>query len=144
MTHVQRSALLPFSVAQMYRLVNDVASYPEFVPWCVGCEVHKEDESEKQVTMNFASRGIKTSVTTRNELIEDKIIAMNFVEGPFKHLSGCWQFKAIDDHACRVEFNMEFAFSNRLYEVTFGPIFNHVTNKLVSTFAQRAEKVYGR
>jgi len=144
MIHVQRSALLPFSVAQMYRLVNDVAAYPEFVPWCVECKVHKEDKSEKQATMNFASRGIKASVTTRNELIKDKSITMELVEGPFKHLLGCWQFQAIDEHACRVEFDMKFAFSNRLYEVTFGPIFNQVTNKLVSTFAQRAEEVYGR
>ncbi|MDH3609643.1 MAG: hypothetical protein OEQ24_10435, partial [Gammaproteobacteria bacterium] len=50
MTHVQRSALLPYSAAQMFNLVNDVDSYPEFVPWCVKCEVHSDSENEKQAT----------------------------------------------------------------------------------------------
>lgn len=144
MTHVRRSVLLPYSVVQMYQLVNDVDSYPEFIPWCVKCEVEDEYENEKQATMHFASRGIKASVTTCNELIENKKITMHLVAGPFKHLTGGWQFHNIDDYACRVELDMEFAFSNRLYEVTLGPIFNQVANKLVSAFAQRAEDLYGK
>lgn len=144
MTHVQRSALLPYSVTQMYQLVNDVDSYPEFIPWCVKCEVQNENESEKQATMHFASRGIKTSVTTKNELTENEKITMHLVEGPFKHLVGDWQFHNIDNNACRVELDMQFTFSNRLYEATLGPIFNQVANKLVSTFAQRAEELYGK
>ena len=144
MTHVQRSALLPFSVTQMYQLVNDVDAYPEFIPWCVKCEVHNENEGHKQATMHFASRGIQACVTTKNELVIDKSITMKLVDGPFKHLIGKWQFHKIDTDACRVELDMEFAFTNRLYEATLGPIFNQVTNKLVSAFAQRAEDLYGK
>lgn len=144
MTHVQRSILLPYSVAQMYQLVNDVDLYPEFIPWCVKCDVQNKNEKEKQATMHFSSRGIKASVTTCNELIENKKITMHLVAGPFKHLTGEWQFHNIDDYACRVELDMEFAFSNRLYEITLGPIFNQVANKLVSAFAQRAEDLYGK
>ena len=143
MTHVQRSALLPYSVAQMYQLVNDVDSYPEFIPWCVQCDVHDIADNEKQATLYFSSRGIKASVTTNNELIENKKINMELIEGPFKHLIGCWQFHEIDHSSCRVEFEMKFAFSNRVYEKTLGPIFNQVAHKLVSAFAQRAEDLYG-
>ncbi len=32
MPQISRSALVPFSVKQMYQLVNDVRSYPEFYP----------------------------------------------------------------------------------------------------------------
>ena len=143
MTHVQRSALLPYSATQMFKLVNDVDSYPEFVPWCVQCEVHSDSLAEKQATMSFAKRGIKASVTTCNELSTDKKITMRLVKGPFKHLVGTWEFHAIDESSCKVELDMQFSFSNRLYEMTLGPVFNQVANKLVSAFTERAQKVYG-
>lgn len=144
MTHVQRSALLPFSANKIYDLVNDINSYPEFVPWCVDCEVHENSKIEKKATMHFASRGIKASVTTRNELKENEKIIMHLVSGPFKHLTGNWTISSIDDGMCKVELDMQFDFSNRLYELTIGPIFNQVATKLVSAFTQRAMQLYGK
>ncbi len=143
MTKVQRSALLPYTAAQMFRLVNDVASYPEFVPWCVETTVHKESVEEIEATMSFAKRGIHASVTTCNELEENKEIVMRLVKGPFKHLIGTWKFQTLDEKSCKVELDMEFSFSNRLYSVTLGPIFTQVANKLVSAFTQRASQLYG-
>ena len=143
MTKVQRSALLPYSAAQMYRLINDVDSYPEFIPWCVQTEVHKESEIEKEATMRFSKRSISAAVTTCNELQENKQIVMRLVQGPFKHLTGTWNFKELDEHSCKVELDMKFSFSNRLYEVTLGPIFNQVANKLVTAFTERARQIYG-
>ncbi len=143
MTHVQRSALLPYSAEQMYKLVNDIDSYPEFVPWCVKCEVHSENEKEKQATMSFAKRGINASVTTCNELDTNKSITMRLQEGPFKHLVGAWVFRELDENSCKVELDMQFSFSNRLYALSLGPIFNQVANKLVSAFTERALDLYG-
>ncbi len=142
MTHVQRSALLPYSAAQMFNLVNDVDSYPEFVPWCVKCEVHSDSEIEKKATMKFAKHGINASVTTCNELDVDKKITMHLLKGPFKRLVGTWIFKELDEHTCRVELDLQFSFSNRLYAVTLGPIFSQVANKLVSAFTERAQQLY--
>ncbi len=143
MTHVQRSALLPYTTEQMFNLVNDIDSYPEFVPWCVKCEVHSENEKEKQATMSFAKRGINASVTTCNELHTNKRITMRLQEGPFKHLVGEWIFRELDEGSCKVELDMQFSFSNRIYALTLGPIFNQVANKLVSAFTERAQNLYG-
>jgi len=143
MTHVQRSAILPYSVQQMFNLINDVDSYPEFVPWCVKCEVHSENKEEKQATMSFAKRSINASVTTRNELVTDKSITMRLVEGPFKELIGVWTFHALDEQSCKVELDMKFSFSNKLYALTLGSVFNQVANKLVAAFTERAQQLYG-
>ncbi|MEJ2114764.1 MAG: type II toxin-antitoxin system RatA family toxin [Gammaproteobacteria bacterium] len=143
MTHVQRSALLPYSAQQMFKLVNDIDSYPEFIPWCVKCIVYSESESQKQAKMSFAKRGIHASVTTCNELDTNKSITMRLQEGPFKHLVGAWTFHKLDENSCKVELDMQFSFSNRLYEMTLGPIFNQVANKLVSAFTERAQRLYG-
>jgi len=143
MTRVQRSALLPYSTAKIYEMVNDVDAYPEFLPWCVKCETEKASETEKHATMHFAKRGIKASVTTRNELNKNESITMHLLKGPFKHLLGEWQFTSIDEDSCKVELDMQFTFSNRLYEMSFGPIFNQVANKLVTLFSERAKHLYG-
>ena len=143
MTHVERSAILPYSAAQMYQLVNDIDSYPEFVPWCVKCDVHKQSNIEKEATMTFAKRGINASVTTCNELQQDKKIVMRLLKGPFKELVGAWNFHEIDSSSCKVELDMRFAFSNRLYAMTLGPVFNQVANKLVAAFTERAKEIYG-
>lgn len=143
MTHVQRSALLPYSAAQMFNLVNDVDSYPEFIPWCVKTEILSDSASEKQATMSFAKRGISASVTTCNELEVNKNITMRLLKGPFKELVGKWDFHELDEHSCKVELDMKFTFSNRIYEMTLGPVFNQVANKLVSAFTERAIQVYG-
>ena len=143
MTRVQRSALLPYSASKIYQMVNDVDAYPEFLPWCVNCETNFVSEAEKHATMHFAKRGIKASVTTRNELFKDEKIIMHLLKGPFKHLLGEWQFTSIDEQSCKVELEMQFTFSNRLYEMSFGPIFNQVANKLVTLFSERAKFLYG-
>jgi len=143
MTHVQRSALLPYSAEQMFNLVNDVDAYPEFVPWCVKCEVLSDNADEKKATMSFAKRSINASVTTSNELVANKKITMRLVEGPFKELVGTWVFQELDKNSCKVELDMKFSFSNRLYALTLGPVFNQVANKLVSAFTERAQEVYG-
>ncbi|MYB89399.1 MAG: type II toxin-antitoxin system RatA family toxin [Proteobacteria bacterium] len=143
MTRIQRSARLPHSAAQMYALVNDIEAYPEFVTWCVGSEVTEAGEHVKQATLHFAKGAIHASLTTRNELIRDRSIVLHLVKGPFRHLSGTWEFQEVDAHSCDVELLMEFKFSNRLFELTLGPIFSQVANGMIATFKSRAKVVYG-
>jgi hypothetical protein len=43
-TRILRSALLPYPAQTLYDLVNDVARYPEFLPWCSATEVLEVSE----------------------------------------------------------------------------------------------------
>ena len=144
MTRIQRSARLPYSATQMYELVNDIEAYPEFVTWCVGSEVGDSSEHAKQATLHFAKGAIHASMTTRNELVLDRRISLHLVKGPFRHLTGIWEFEPVDEQACEVKLFMEFKFSNRLFELTLGPIFSQVANGMIAVFKKRAERVYGR
>ena len=143
MTRIQRSARLPHSAAQMYALVNDIETYPEFVTWCVGSDVSEASEHVKQATLHFAKGALHASLTTRNELVPDRSIVLHLVKGPFRHLSGTWEFQEIDAHSCHVKLLMEFKFSSRLLELTLGPIFSQVANGMIATFRGRAKTVYG-
>ena len=96
MSTVNRSALVPYSAAQMYALVNDIETYPEFVPWCSKSAVKIISNTEKEATLFFARNPIKTSFTTKNTLTPNQLIDMQLVDGPFSRLQGVWRFVDID------------------------------------------------
>jgi len=143
MAEVSRSALLMYSADEMYKLVNDVSAYPEFLPGCVDAEVlsHVDDTMSASVVVSKA--GIKQHFTTENKLLDGRSIAMNLVDGPFKHLSGGWTFLALDEQACKVSLDLKFEFSSKLVEVAFGRIFNELVGSMVKSFSERAKIVYG-
>ncbi|WP_375752896.1 SRPBCC family protein [Vibrio sp. HN007] len=142
MPQVRRSALVSYSAEQMYDLVNDVLSYPEFLPGCSGSKILKSDESQMVASVDVAKAGIKKTFTTSNTLESSNAILMELVEGPFKSLKGGWYFTALDEAACKVELKLDFEFSSKLVEMAFGKVFSELTNNMVSAFTARAKQVY--
>ncbi|GLR74784.1 SRPBCC family protein [Aliivibrio sifiae] len=142
MPQVSRSALVPFSAKQMYDLVNDVASYPQFLPGCSGSQIIEQTKGSMIASVDVAKAGIKKTFTTKNTLVDSEVIGMNLVDGPFKSLTGGWHFIALDETACKVELKLEFEFSNALVAMAFGKVFQELTNNMVNSFTQRAKQVY--
>lgn len=140
---VQRSVLVPYSCRQMFNLVADVDKYSEFMPWCGGSAVHREDETgmEASVTISFA--GIKQTFTTRNTHDYPHNIKIELVDGPFSELTGDWHFHELAPDACKVVYTMQYRFSNRALEAVVGPVFNRIAGTFIDSFTQRAQDVYG-
>ena len=143
MAGIRRNALLPYSAAQMYALVDDIRAYPEFLPWCTAAEVLGEDADEIRAAVELSKGAVRKRFSTINYRQPGKMIEMRLLEGPFKHLSGFWRFEALSESACKVSIDMEFEFSNKLVAVAFGPIFQHVVGSLMDAFMKRAKVVYG-
>lgn len=142
MPQINRSALVRFSAQQMYDLVNDVASYPQFLPGCVGGEVHSHTEEEMVATVSVKKAGIAQSFTTVNSLQAPDAITMSLKEGPFQALKGTWSFKALTEAACKVELSLDFEFNNPVTQKAFGKIFNDLAQNMVMAFSERAKEVY--
>jgi ribosome-associated toxin RatA of RatAB toxin-antitoxin module len=144
-TEVKRSALLPFPAASMFAIVNDVASYPEFLPWCAHAEVVNDGERQLVATLELRGRGLKESFTTRNTYIPNERIDLELVSGPFTDLSGVWQFTALGDAGCRVELNLQFQFSGvkKLLGGPFSSVFTRAADQLVDAFCVRAQALLG-
>lgn len=142
MKKISRTALLPYSAQQVFDLVNDVASYPQFLPWCGGSEVVSESNSEMVAKVTIAKAGIKQTFETRNHLVPGQRIQMNLVDGPFKSLRGVWEFKVLDVDACKIQFEVEFEVKSGLLSAAIGPIFEHIANTMVDSFCERAKQVY--
>jgi ribosome-associated toxin RatA of RatAB toxin-antitoxin module len=144
MTTISRSALVPYSAEQMYVLVDDIESYPKFLPWCLSAEVLSRDEDEVRAVVQLARGGLQKSFITCNRLQKNKMIEIRLLEGPFRHLEGFWRFDALAPESCKVSLDMDFEFSNRLIGMVFGPVFHQITNTLVDAFCQRANDIYGK
>lgn len=143
MPSIERSALVPYSDAQMFALVNDIESYPEFVPGCRSARVVEQDATTKVARLDISKAGIGKSFTTRNQLEPPGRIGMELVDGPFKYLRGGWYFEPLNDDACKIVLKLEFEFANRLLGLAFGNIFNEIQSRMVDAFVKRAEQVYG-
>lgn len=140
---IEKSALVWFSAEQMYALVNDVPRYPEFLPWCGGSEVHEATEAEILASIDIAKGGVRHRLTTRNRLDAPTMIEMALVDGPFRRLRGVWEFRPLEENACKVVLRLEFELSSSLARMTFGPVFSQAANTMVDAFCQRALVVYG-
>ena len=139
---VERSAIVSFTPAQMFALVNDVARYPEFLPWCVGARIVDSSEGERLASVRIARGVLRAEFTTRNTLQRDAQILMQLVEGPFKHLQGLWRFDAIGERGSRVQFGVEFEFKNPLTAAAFSSVFQAVCATIVDAFVLRAKEIY--
>ncbi|WP_372987788.1 type II toxin-antitoxin system RatA family toxin [Marinobacter sp.] len=139
---IDKTALVMHSAERMFQLVNDIARYPEFLPWCAGAEVHDRGEEQVTASLEIAKGGIRHRLTTRNQLLMPEAIEMNLVDGPFQNLTGRWHFKALDDNACKVILTLEFEFSGSLSRMTFGPVFSQAANTMVDAFCRRADELY--
>ncbi len=134
---------MPYSAQQLFELVNDVAKYPEFLPWCHKATILSQDAGHIKATLVLAKGGLEKSFTTINTLTRDVQMVMELVDGPFKHLKGTWNFHALGEQECQVELDLEFQFSTKMIALAFGPLFQQAASKLVESFVQRADAVYG-
>ena len=140
---VDRSALLPYTADEMYALVSDILTYPQFLPWCSGTEILSQQGEELSARIGFSVGGVSQSFTTRNRLQSGKEIAMQLVDGPFSQLEGRWRFEPLGDAGCKISLLLEYDFSSKMVGLVVGPVFNKIANTLVDAFQKRAVEVYG-
>ena len=143
MKRIARSAIVPHSAAQLYALVEDIESYPRFLPWCVDAEVKSRTPDSTVAALAVGMRGVKQSFTTRNENRAPDAIDMKLVEGPFRHFAAAWRFQPLGEQACKVEFSMEFEFASRALAALLQPVFEHIADSMVNAFTRRADEVHG-
>lgn len=139
---IDKTALVMHSAERMFHLVNDVARYPEFLPWCANAEIHEQNAEAITASMEIAKGGVRHTLTTRNQLQKPEAIEMSLVDGPFRNLTGRWHFKPLDDNACKVILTLEFEFTGSLSRMAFGSVFSQAANTMVDAFCKRADELY--
>ncbi|MCP4494018.1 MAG: type II toxin-antitoxin system RatA family toxin [Gammaproteobacteria bacterium] len=142
MPKINRSALMPFAAQYMYDIVNDVSAYPDFLPWCGGAKILSSGEGYREAAVLIKKGPLNHWFSTRNQLTKNARIDMRLVDGPFKKLQGAWEFRVLDDEACKILLNLEFEFSNGLTAALLTPVFSQIANTMVDSFCARAQEIH--
>lgn len=148
MKHVKKSILLWYSPREMYDLVTAVEHYPQFLPWCERAEVIEHHDEGMTARLSLAYAGVRHAFTTRNVHRPGEQVLVELVDGPFSLLDGNWRFHPLgrpggEAQACKIEFDLRYAFSSKPLETVLSPVFDRVANTFVDSFVRRAGQVYG-
>ncbi len=139
MAQIKKSVLVAQSAEKMFHLVDSCENYPLFLPWCAKADLIQRTKEITAARLYIDFRAVKTHFATQNYKIFPQKMHIHFLEGPFKKLEGAWQFKALAENACKIEFDLHYEFSNLLLEKALGPVFSYVCNSFVDAFIQRAK-----
>ena len=142
MAQVEKTVLVGHSAQRMFDLVDMVERYPEFLPWCGGIDLIRRDEAVTVATLHIDYHRIKQNFTTENHKTYPSMMEIKLKDGPFRHLEGVWRFIPLNDDACKIEFRLNYEFSNAFLEKLIAPVFSHIANTFVDAFVERAEQVY--
>lgn len=146
MKQVRRSALVAVSRERMFDIINDVARYPEFVPWCWKSEVRSKADAEVVATLHIRKGLLRTHFTTRNTLTPPSTVGLSLVEGSFRQFAGQWTLEPITDPegqplGCRVNLELNFELSGALAGALFESVFETAAGMLVDAFVVRARQL---
>ncbi|MEY3884495.1 MAG: hypothetical protein RIS87_270 [Pseudomonadota bacterium] len=142
MAQVQKTVLIHHSASRMYALVDDVKKYPEFLPWCGGVDLIKQDDASTIATLHIDYHGLHQKFTTENLKTFPSLMEIRLKDGPFKRLEGVWRFIELNENACKIEFMLNYEFANIIIEKIISPVFSHIANTFVDGFVARADVVY--
>jgi coenzyme Q-binding protein COQ10 len=138
------------SASDMFDLVADMESYPQFVPLCRSLRVRnrtRKDEgvetalSEMTVAYKMIHETFTTFVTIDRPTMQ---ILVDHLRGPFSHLQNRWVFRETGEDTCEVEFFISYEFSSRVFAVLMGAMFDLAFRRFADAFERRADQVYGR
>lgn len=146
-TH-HETKVLPYTAAQMYDLVADVASYPKFLPWTAAARIRSRTpipggevmEADLVISFKVFRERFGSRVTLWPEA---RKIDTEYIDGPFKFMKSTWAFRDRAEGGCEVEFFVDFEFRNAILQGIIGMVFNDAMQRVVRAFERRAADLYG-
>lgn len=143
MRQIHKNALIRCSAQQMFELVDDIESYPEFLPWCGSSRVLKREGNIVEAELEVARGAFHQVFATRNQVVPGEEIRMTLLRGPFSYLEGAWRFQPLREDACKISLDLSFEMNSKLGSLAFGAMFNQICETMVGAFTQRAKELYG-
>ena len=143
MKRIARSAIVEHSAREMYALVDDIESYPRFLPWCNAAKVEERTHEGVRATLTVGMRGLRQSFTTQNVNRPGESIELRLVKGPFRRFAASWRFTPLSGEACRIEFGLEYELAGALAKI-LAPLFDRIADTMVDAFTRRAAALYGK
>lgn len=143
MPSIRDTKRLPYTAQQMFDLVADVDSYPQFLPWVVATRVRKDSDTEMTADMLVGFKALREKFTSKVVKDRPNTINVHYIDGPLRDLDNNWTFRDVGEGACEIDFCVDFAFKNIMFETLAGQYVDRAFRKMVAAFEARAEELYG-
>ena len=134
---------LPYTPEQLFDLVADVRRYQEFLPWVAATRVRSDSETLMIADLVVGFRSLKETFTSRVTKHRPHSIEVDYIEGPLKYLHNGWNFRPDGEGGTYVDFCVDFAFKNRIFETLAGQMFDRALRRMIGAFEERAQALYG-
>ena len=134
---------LPYTPEQMFDLVADVGRYGEFLPWVSAVRVRSNSETEMVADLIVGFKGLRETFSSKVEKQRPEHIRVDYLEGPLKHLHNDWKFRPDGKGGCLVDFEVDFTFKSRVFEMLAGQVFDRALRMMINAFEERAARLYG-
>ncbi|MCH4892870.1 MULTISPECIES: type II toxin-antitoxin system RatA family toxin [unclassified Sphingomonas] len=135
--------VLPYTPEQMFDMVADVGRYAEFLPWVSAIRVRSNNDTEMVADMIVGFKGLRETFTSKVTKSRPEHLHVEYVDGPLKYLRNDWRFRPDGAGGCAVDFCVDFAFKNRMFEMLAGQVFDRALRKMIGAFEARAATLYG-
>src|SRR4051812_16693908 len=143
MKEIARSAIVEHTPEQMYALVDDIESYPRFLPWCLDASV-EQIGGRTRAPLTPARAAVRQSSPPENKSQPARAIAMRLAEGPSRPFSASWRSAPLGSRACQVDFELRYEFASRTLGRVLEPLFDKIADTMVDAFTRRADELYGQ
>ncbi|HEV2817477.1 MAG TPA: type II toxin-antitoxin system RatA family toxin [Allosphingosinicella sp.] len=134
--------ILPYTPEQLFDLVADVGRYQEFLPWVAATRVRENSATGMIADLVVGFGAFKETFTSKVHKSRPGEIEIDYVEGPLKYLHNSWKFRPAPG-GTEVDFCVDFAFRNRLFEAIAGQMFDRALRRMIGAFEERADALYG-
>lgn len=143
MSHISHKVIVPYTQEQMFDLVNDVASYPDFLPGCKSSKIISESDSVLTARVDLEKGPVSLYWISENTNIRPNQIKMRYIEGTFSSMEGEWSFSSKSQSGCEISFSIQYELSSNILSLAISPIINAMIITIVNCFRARAKEVYG-
>jgi coenzyme Q-binding protein COQ10 len=146
-THAEKRKM-PYTAAQLYKLVAEVDRYPEFLPWCIAARLKTRETNIDTWDLVIGFKMIRERFTSKVTLAPPDPsgrarIDVAYADGPFRYLANHWIFEPQHDGGCEIDFYVDFEFRSRMLQSIMGMLFNEAVKRMVAAFDARARALYG-
>ena len=141
MNYINKSEKINVNKETIFNLINNVDEYENFLPWCSSSIILSDDDETMSAEIEISKSLVNWKFTTKNIIQKYKIIKLQLIDGPFKHLEGYWKFDEIDKYNTNVTLYLEYKFDNKLIEMSIKPVFSTIMSSILDSFISEAFKL---
>ncbi len=141
-THHQTKTV-GYSAEEIFDLVIDVTSYPDFLPWCISSSTTKIESGSFHADLVIGLKIFRENFGSRVEFKRPQVIEVTPTYGPFRKMRNMWSFEDKGKNCCLIDFYVDFEFRSLFLNKVMGLLFYEAVKKMVACFEKQASRKYG-